>query len=167
MVWTPENIQTMKPKIYVETSIISYLAARPSRDLVLAGHQQITFQWWEERRADFESFASEAVIHEASAGDAEAARRRLEFLGSLPLLDITDEVSSLVEKLVQQGPIPPKAVVDAVHVAVSAVYGLDYLLTWNCSHLANAAMRTRINQVCISSGYQAVVICTPEELMED
>lgn len=157
----------MRPKIYVETSIISYLAARPSRDLVLAGHQQITHQWWAARRASFDPFASEAVVNEASAGDAEAARRRLDFLGALPLLDITDEVSSLAEELIRQGPIPPKAVVDAVHVAVSAVYGLDYLLTWNCSHLANAKLRTRIDQVCISLGYRAVVICTPEELMED
>jgi hypothetical protein len=157
----------MKPRIYVETSIISYLAARPSRDLILAGHQQITHQWWAQRRVDFELFASEAVVNEASAGDADAARRRLEFLGTLPLLDITDDVSSLVGELIRLGPIPPKSVVDAVHVAVSAVYGLEYLLTWNCSHLANAKMRTRINQVCVSSGYRAVVICTPEELMEE
>ncbi len=156
----------MKPRVYVETSIISYLAARPSRDVVLAGHQKTTQLWWEGRRADFDLFASEAVVNEASAGDAQAARRRLEFLGELPLLDISSEVSALAGELIRLGPIPPKAVVDAVHVAVSAVYGLDYLLTWNCSHLANAQMRNRINQVCVSSGYRAVVICTPGELME-
>ncbi|HZF07743.1 MAG TPA: type II toxin-antitoxin system VapC family toxin [Thermoanaerobaculia bacterium] len=156
----------MRPKVYVETSILSYLTSWLSRDLVLAAHQQITQQWWVERRSGFELFASQAVVNEASAGDEKMAQRRLDVLDELPLLDITAEVSSLAEELIRIGPIPPKAAVDAVHVAVSSVYRVDYLLTWNCRHLANAAMRPRMEQVCRSLGYSPVVICTPEELME-
>lgn len=155
-----------KPKVYIETSIVSYLTANLSRDLILAAHQRITQQWWNERRPGFDLYASKAVVDEASAGNEFMARRRLRVLQEVPLLDISAEVSALAGELIQQGPIPRKAVVDAVHVAVSAVFGLDYLLTWNCSHLANAAMRRRIDQVCEATGYRRVVICTPEELME-
>src|SRR5262245_33047749 len=156
----------MRQRVYIETSIISYLTARLSHDLILAAHQQMTQRWWSERRDSFELFASQAVVDEATAGDEQMARLRLEVLNELPLLDITAEVSSLAEALIRLGPIPSKAVVDAVHIAVSAVYRVDYLLTWNCTHLANAAMRPGIERVCRSLGYQPVVICTPKELME-
>jgi hypothetical protein len=154
-----------KPKVYVETTIISYLTARLSRDLVTAAHQQITQQWWKDRRRAFALFASQAVVNEAGGGEGTMAGLRLKVLEELPLLDITEEVSSFAEDLIRVGPLPPKAAVDAVHVAASVVHRMDYLLTWNCTHLANAALRTKIDQMCRSKGYLPVVICTPEELM--
>jgi len=155
-----------KPKVYVETTIVSYLTARLSRALVTAAHQQITQQWWNDRRKDFDLFASQAVVKEAGGGDETVADLRLKVLEELPLLDITEEVSSFAEELIRVGPMPPKAAVDAVHVAASVVHRLDYLLTWNCTHLANAAIRIKIDQMCRSRDYSPVVICTPEELME-
>jgi hypothetical protein len=159
-------VKPMPPKVYVETSVVSYLSSRPSRDLVLAAHQQITRQWWETRRQAFDLHVSQAVIDEAGGGDEEAAGRRLQALEGVPLLDITDEVAALAEDLIHSGPLPPKAAVDAVHIATAVVGRMDYLLTWNCKHIANAAMRNKIEQVCRSRGYEPVVICTPEELLE-
>lgn len=155
-----------KPRVYVETTIVSYLTARLSRDLVTAAHQQITQQWWSDRRKAFNLCASQAVINEAGEGDETMADLRLKVLEELPLLDITEEVSSFAEELIRVGPMPLKAAVDAVHVAASVVHRVDYLLTWNCTHLANAAIRIKIDQMCRSRNYLPVVICTPEELLE-
>jgi hypothetical protein len=155
-----------RPKVYVETTIVSYLTARLSRDLVTAAHQQITQQWWNDRRKAFDLFASQAVINEAGGGDETRVSLRLKVLEELPLLDITEEVSIFAEELIRVGPMPPKAAIDAVHVAAAVVHRVDYLLTWNCKHLANAAIRIKIDQMCRSRGYSPVVICTPEELME-
>ena len=107
----------MKPNVYIETTIISYLTARPSRDIIIAAHQQITDQWWFDRREHYELFVSQAVIDEASAGDQEFARRRLEKIQNLPLLDVTDAVAALAEALIVPGPLPEQAAVDAVHIA--------------------------------------------------
>ena len=153
-----------KPRVYVETTIVSYLTARLSRDLVTAAHQQITQQWWNDCRKTFDLFASQAVVNEAGGGDETMAGLRLRVLEELPLLDITEEVSNFAEELIRVGPMPPKAAVDAVHVAASVVHRVDYLLTWNCTHLANAAIRIKIDQMCRSRDYPPVVICTPEEL---
>lgn len=154
----------MKPRVYIETTIPSYLTARPTRDLVRAAHQQITREWWASRER-FELVVSQAVLDEAAAGDPDAARRRLRALDGLPSLDVTEEVADLAEALIIGVPFPPKAAVDAVHIAAAVVNRLDYLVTWNCTHLANAEMRKRVEQVCRSRGYEPVVICTPEELM--
>jgi hypothetical protein len=156
----------MRPRIYLETTVVSYLTAWPSRDLVTAAHQQITWEWWESRRAEFELYVSQIVIQESSAGD-DAAKRRLEALEDISLLDITEEVTALAEKLIEQVPLPERAGVDALHIAVAVANGMDYLLTWNCTHIANAALRNRIEAVCRSGGYEPPVICTPEELMEE
>ena len=155
-----------RPKVYVETTIVSYLTSRLSRNLVTAAHQQITQQWWNDRRKAFDLFASQAVVKEAGGGDETMAGLRLKVLEELPLLDITEEVSIFAEELISVGPMPPKAAVDAVHVAASVVHRVNYLLTWNCAHLANAAIRIKIDQICRSRDYLPVVICTPEELME-
>lgn len=157
----------MKPAVYIETTIVSYLTARPSRDVVLAAHQQITDQWWHQRRFQFDLFTSQPVVDEAAGGHEDAARRRLYQLDDVPLLDVTDEVAILAERLLREGPIPQKAAVDAVHIAVSAVHDMDYLLTWNCKHIANAAMRNRIEAVIRSGGYTPPLLCTPEELLEE
>ena len=157
----------MKWRIYVETSVVGYLTSRLSRDLIVAGHQQITQEWWASRRDRFELFISQTVIEEAAAGDREAAQQRLAVIESLPLLEITEEALALAKDLIRIGPLPEKAEVDALHIAVAVTNRVNYLLTWNCKHLANAALRTRIEYVCRLRGYEPVIICTPEELLED
>jgi len=150
----------------LETTIPSYLAARPSRDLIVAGNQKLTHEWWG-RRDRFELFVSQTVIDEASAGDAKAAARRLKLLRGLRRLDVTDECLSLGQSLLAGTPIPRTAAADALHVATAAVHRMNYLLTWNCAHIANAAMRPAIERVCLAAGYNPPVICTPQELTED
>jgi hypothetical protein len=152
--------------VYVETTIVSYLTARPSRDIVLAAHQQLTLEWWE-RRARFDLFVSQAVITEASRGDAEAARRGLLAIRNMPVLATSGEGADLAAYFLDVQAIPRKAAVDALHVAVAVVHGLDYVLTWNCVHIANALIRGRIEHACREQGYQPPTICTPEELTED
>ena len=156
----------MKPKLYLETTIVSYLAARPSRDLIVAANQQITQDWWQMRRASFDLFVSEAIVKEAGSGDESAARQRLEEIEGIPLLTLTVDAAALAEKLVKGLPLPERAVTDAVHVAIAASNGMDYLLTWNCKHLANAVLRSKIEDACREQGYEPPVICTPQELME-
>jgi hypothetical protein len=155
----------MQPKVYLETTIPSYLTAWPSRDLVKAAHQQITREWWQ-NRTKFDLHISQLVLREASGGDAEAARLRLEALRGIPVLALSPAASALAQQLVQQGPLPENAVADALHIAIAVVNGMDYLLTWNCAHIANAALRHRIEAICRASGYEPPVLCTPEELME-
>lgn len=157
----------MKPKIYLETTIVSYLTARPSRDLIIAAHQQITQEWWEVRRRAFHLFISELVIREAGAGDEVAAQKRLDALKEIAPLELNEETLHLAEELVQRGPVPERSKEDALHIALATVHGMDYLLTWNCRHIANAEMRKGVISVCVSLGYEAPVIATPEELMGD
>lgn len=157
----------MRGKIYVETSVISYLTSRLSRDLIVAGHQQITQEWWANQRDKFELSVSQTVLEEIAGGDQEAAQQRLSVIESLPLQEITQEAIALAKDLVRLGPLPEKAAVDALHIAIAVTNKVDYLLTWNCKHLANAALRSRIERVCRARGYDPVVICTPEELLED
>lgn len=157
----------MKPKVYVETTVISYLTARPSRDVVVAGHQQTTQDWWRTCRDRFELVASQLVLGEASTGDPEAARRRVEVLGGLSLLEITPEASALALQLVENAAVPAKAAQDAMHLSVAVTNGVNYLVTWNCRHLANAVLRAKIEEACRAAGYEPVIICTPEELLED
>jgi hypothetical protein len=157
----------MNQTIYVETTIISYLTAKPSRDLIVAAHQQITQEWWETRRKKFDLFASELVIREAGAGDKMAAQKRLAVLTEIPLIELNEEILSLANNFIIDGPIPENAKEDALHIALATVHGVDYILTWNCRHIANAEMRTAVSNICISKGYQPPIICTPEELMGD
>src|SRR4029450_442104 len=157
----------MKPKIYLETTIASYLSAWPSRDLVTAAHQQVTREWWQTRRGKFELFISQIVVQESGGGDPDAAASRLELLRDIPLLELTDDVTSLAQELVARVPLPENAAVDAVHIALAIVHGMDYLLTWNCAHIANAFLRNRIEIGSVSGGYESPVICTPEELLEE
>lgn len=155
----------MKQKVYVETSIISYLTARPSRDLIVAANQQLTDEWWNIRRPDFDLYISEMVEVEAERGDEEAAEKRLVIVRQLDMLELTDAVHQLAEQLVERRLIPKKAARDAVHIAVAAVHGIDYLLTWNCTHLANAVIRHNIERFLEKQGYESPIICTPQELM--
>jgi len=156
----------MKPKVYVETTIVSYLTAWPSRDIVIAGHQQITRQWWNSAADRFNLVASQLVIDEASAGNEDAARERLSALSHVIMLDATEEALLLAQQLVEYGIIPEKAAEDAAHIAIAVTNGVEYLVTWNCRHIANAIMRPQIEAVCRNAGYEPTIICTPEEMME-
>lgn len=153
----------MKPRVYVETSVLSYLTALPSRDLVRAAHQQLTIEWWA-RREQFELFVSEAVLAEIRKGDPVAAARRVAAAEGLQVLSATTEAQALAVALLRAAVMPRKAAVDAAHVAIAAVHGLEFLMTWNCTHIANAVMRPKIEAVCREAGVVPPVICTPEEL---
>jgi hypothetical protein len=151
--------------VYLETTFISYLVARPSRDLHVAAHQQTTQEWWANRRSEFECSVSQVVIDEASAGDPAEMQKRLAIIGGLPALEITEDADLLTQAIIAAGMLPPHAVRDAAHVAVTAVHAIDYLLTWNCKHLANAQIARRIAMVCEKLSPRMPIICTPEELM--
>ena len=153
----------MKPTVYVETTIPSYLTAWPSRDVVRAGEQQVTRDWWA-RRTEFELRVSSLVLLECGAGDADAAALRLAALDGVPVLAQTGEAETLADRLLREVPLPAKAAADALHIAVAAVNGVAYLLTWNCTHIANATLRPRIEAICRQSGYEPPVICSPKEL---
>jgi predicted nucleic acid-binding protein len=156
----------MPPRVYVETSVISYLAARPSRDLVTVARQQITHDWWRRRRPHFEVFVSQLVLDEARAGDPEAATRRADLLADLPLVEITSLAVGLARRLIEAaGGLPQRAGADALHIATAACHGLDYLLTWTAAHIANAEYRPRVERTCRAHGYEPPVLCTPDELM--
>ncbi len=156
----------MKPRVYIETSIVSYLTARPSNDIRAAANQNTTVEWWENRSKFFEPFISEFVVAEISLGHSEAAERRTAVIQGIPGLEVTEEVQVLAKALITEEPIPSKAEIDAYHIAVAAVHGIDYLLTWNCTHIANAIMRPKVESVCRQHGYEPPTICTPQELME-
>lgn len=155
----------MKPKVYIETTIVSYLTARPCQDLLAGARQQITSTWWNHRRDQFRVFISELVASEARQGDAQVAVRRLDAVQGLPMLDVTPEVVSLAKRLIRDGGLPAKADDDALHVAVAAVHGMDYLLTWNCRHIDNAEAKPAMRTICMLADSQCPEICTPDELM--
>ncbi len=157
----------MRQTVYIETTVVSYLSARPSRDLVRAAEQQITREWWDVQRPKFELYTAELVLIEAAAGDAEAAAERLAVLRELPLLDTTERALQLADALLESAALPETAERDALHVGVAADNGMDFLLTWNCRHLANALLRDRIEETCERAGFRPPKICTPEELMGD
>ena len=155
-----------KPVAYIETSVVSYLTAKQPRDVIVTAYQEVTREWWGTAFAAFELVASELGKTEAEAGDERAARGRLKALEPVKLLDITEDAEYLTRRLLDQGAVPRQAAADAAHIAIAVTNGVDYLVTWNFRHIANAAMRSRIEQVCRGAGYEPPVICTPNELME-
>ncbi|MEX0725101.1 MAG: type II toxin-antitoxin system VapC family toxin [Planctomycetaceae bacterium] len=157
----------MNSTVYLETSIVGYLASRPSRDLITAANQQLTREWWDAHRERYELYVSETVIAECSAGDSTAAQERLEAIRDIPILDVTEAAETLASELIKRIPLPKNAEVDALHIAVAAVNGIEYLLTWNCTHIANASFQSRIEMICRSAGLEPPTICTPQQLMED
>ena len=154
----------MKQSLYMETTIPSYLTSRPSRDLIIAGHQQVTKEWWEKRRDAFEIYISQLVIDEASAGDPSAARERMLIVRDFAMLDITPEAGHLASAILASGILPRKAATDAAHIAIAAVHGIDFLLTWNCVHIANAVIAKAVANICRQYDWESPAICTPEEL---
>jgi hypothetical protein len=151
--------------VYIETSILGYLTARPSRDIIVAANIEITREWWNTRRGDFQLYSSQAVVKETSQGDVAIASQRLEILGNLSLLDLNQNVLDLAERFLERSNLPTKADVDAVHIAVATVHGMDYLLTWNCKHIANAQIQGKLAEISLDLGYQLPILCTPYELL--
>jgi hypothetical protein len=151
--------------VYIETSIVSYLTARPTSDLLAAAWQKTTVDWWDTQRNRFDLYTSDVTVEEAGRGTPEAATRRLEALSGIPLLIITEAVVALSKALIQEGALPAKALDDSLHIAVSAVHGVDYLLTWNFRHIDNAETKPIIRSICTIHGYTSPEICTPQELM--
>ena len=157
----------MPRRVYIETTIPSYLTARPGRDIVQAARQQLTREWWDVERRNYDLCISQIVLDEAAAGDAEAAQRRMAVIDTLPLLDLTFEVDGLAETIMQSGLLPASASRDAVHIAVTAVHQVHFLLTWNCRHIANATIFRDLQHIILDAGYDVPVICTPDELLGD
>jgi predicted nucleic acid-binding protein len=157
----------MASSVYIETTIPSYLTAWRSPELSMAAKQQTTRQWWDDRRLYFDLFISDAVLLEASGGDPEAAKRRLEVLDGIPVLNPLSEADEIVMALIDRLSLPTRALADAAHIAICIVHGIDYLLTWNCTHIANATFQPIIHDVCDDFGFSAPVICTPDQLMGD
>ena len=156
-----------KPKLYLENSFVGYLTAERSRDIITAARQELSQQWWDERRFGYDLYISEFVTSEASAGDSEAAAERLEVLSGIPEIELTETAANFAEALVQGGPLPEKAALDALHIAAAVSGGMDYLLTWNFKHFAGATIRNQVERKCRLSGYEPPIICTPEELLEE
>ena len=155
---------TAKAKVYVETTVVSYLTARKTRDPIAVAHQAVTRRWWR-RRKRFDLYCSQIVVSEAGQGDAQAAQRRLAALQGVPSLETNDAVKALAAAVSKAAALPKKATEDALHIALATVHGMDYLLTWNCRHIANAEIRNVVAAVAYDHGYGVPVICTPEELM--
>jgi predicted nucleic acid-binding protein len=153
--------------LYVETSIVSYLRQRPSSQVVMAARQLLTHQWWNEERGNYELVTSQYVIDEASAGDPALAGERLESLEGIPLLPLDPEIGDIAKEIMARAILPPKAQIDALHIAAVAHHRIEYLLTWNCKHIANARILPRIHAVLFDLGIQIPIICTPEEMVDD
>ncbi|AFY45308.1 type II toxin-antitoxin system VapC family toxin [Nostoc sp. PCC 7107] len=155
----------MSEAVYIETSILGYLTARSTKNLILAANMEITKDWWESRRSAFILYASEAVIEEVAQGDSVIAAQRLEILRGFPLLALNQDVQDLAAQLLSRSNLPPKARVDAIHIAAATVHGMDYLLTWNCKHIANAQIQGKLAEISLDFGYVLPVLYTPNELM--
>lgn len=154
----------MKRKIYLETSVISYLTAKPSKTIIGAAHQQITSAWWEKRK-EYEIFVSESVLRECAAGNPDAAQKRLKIAETLPLLLISEDMLQIAQEFLNRGIIPTKAAEDGLHIAIATIHQVDYLLTWNCKHIANPEIQRNISSYLDEIGLFLPFICTPEELL--
>ena len=155
----------MSETVYIETSILGYLTARSTRDLIVAANIEMTRNWWESRRNDFTLYISQAVLTETAQGEAEIATQRLEIARNFPLLELNQDVEALAEQFLSRSNLPAKANVDAIHIAAATVHGMNYLLTWNCKHIANAQMQRKLAEISLDSGYQLPILCTPYELL--
>jgi len=155
-----------KQSVCIETTVVSYLTARPSRDLIVAAHQQVTEEWWENTLSLLDPFVSPIVIEEVSRGDEASAKLRLEKIVRFSVLEITNEVRDLAELYFKRIPIPDKARGDAFHLAVATYHGMDFLVSWNFTHILSARVRAVIQDINTIRGISTPIICTPEELME-
>lgn len=156
----------MKAKVYLETSVVSYLVGRRGGDVIQVAHQQMTATWWA-TRGRYSLFVSDLVLQEAAAGDAAAAKRRMTKLERLPILHISEETIQLATEVMRATRLPKKANADALHIALASAHGMDYLVSWNCRHIANVLLRGKIEAACRSAGFEPPAICTPEEMLGD
>ena len=156
----------MKPTVYIETSVIGYLTARPSRDLIVAAHQQITTEWWEISLPNLDGFISPIILEEISKGDAQAAQKRLAVVEPFEILELIPEIKELADLYFDAVDLPEKARADAYHLAMAIEHGMDYLVTWNCVHIAGARVNRIVESINSERNLQTPFICTPEELME-
>lgn len=152
-------------RIYVETSVVSYYTARPSRDVVIAGHQQATHDFWIRLERDFEPFVSALVLAESGKGDAEQAEKRLQAIHPFRVIQITPEAQALASRVIAGGGIPAEYPEDALHIALAAIGGVDFLATWNFSHINNPFTRMMIRQIVENEGYVCPEIVSPDELL--
>jgi hypothetical protein len=149
----------MKPSVYIETTIISYLTAKPSRDLIIAAHQQITNEWWTDVRPQVDCYVSPFVFDEASRGDAIYAQKRLDEIARFEILEVNEQVEGLAQQYFAALQIPEKAKIEAFHK-------MDYVLSWNCKHIASGRVQKTLQEINARLGVHTPVVCTPEELME-
>lgn len=151
-------------RIYIESTIPSYVVARPARDLIQAAHQQLSKDWWDLERAKHELFTSQVVLDEIACGEAEMAQKRLALMANVPILPVNSEAETLTQAVLDSGLLPRGADRDAAHIALATIYELDILLSWNCRHIANAAIQARLRSVAGKMGFALPVLCTPAEL---
>jgi predicted nucleic acid-binding protein len=157
----------IKLSVYVETSVVSYLVARPSQNIITAANQLVTQEWWDNHRSKFEVFISQLVIDEASQGNTEEANKRLAILNDMALLTLNDKIVKLGYRFLQDKGLPAKATDDAYHIAYATVHQINYLLTWNCKHIANAQIQQKLRQISAQEGYELPILCTPYELLQE
>ena len=153
-------------QVYIETSIVSYLRQRPSGQVIAAARQLLTQRWWDHGRKDYQLVTSQYVLDEAALGDPMLAAERLSALSGIPLLESPMDVPQLADKILKRGILPANAQLDALHIAVASFHEVEYLLTWNCKHIANAQVLPKVRDLLLELGYPVPIICTPEELLE-
>ncbi len=156
-----------KPTVYVESSVVSYYTARPSRDVIVLAHQELTRIWWNECLSKYDARVSQIVLEEITRGDSEAAERRREAVSHLALLSVNEQVEELSAIYLDELGVPERALRDTLHIALASVHEMDYLLTWNCAHIANAQIRGRLAELNRREMVSIPIICTPEELLDD
>ena len=157
----------MKRRIYIETTVVSYFTARPSRDLLVAGNQEATRQFWSSLATVYDTYVSALVYEEAARGNTREAAKRLDAIRPFRMLDIDDETRILAEKIVTGKGIPHEYPEDALHIAVAAINGVSVVVTWNFAHLSNPFTRMKVRQIVEDEGYVCPEICSPAELLED
>lgn len=153
--------------VYIESSVISYITARPSRDVVTSARQAITIEWWETYKDSFEVFISELVLEEIGTGDRQASSNRLAIVEDIPILVTTDNTVALAKALISSSAIPVSSTEDALHISIAAVQGVDFLLTWNFKHINNANTRNKIADVINRMNFRNPILCSPEELVNE
>ncbi len=156
----------IKPRVYVETTVVSYLVARPSRNAIVESRQRATRQLWEEYSDRFEFVISNIVLSEAREGDSIPVQKRLEVLADLTVLDMPIEAVLLVQNLIDAGAVPPDSLPDAEHIAIATVNNVEYFVSWNYKHIVNETKRNLINEICQNAGFEPIILCTPTDLME-
>ncbi len=152
-------------RVYIETSIVSYLKQRPSGQVIAAARQLLTRKWWDFEREKYELRTSQYVLDEAGKGDPSLSAERLQSLSGIPLLGLPDEIPELATEILSRAILPATAQLDALHIAATVYHELEYLLTWNCTHIAHATILPRIRDLLLELGYPMPIICTPEEMV--